>query len=338
MATQRINYSKLTAEQRELLLPVMRAAAGEGANAHAARLEIAQGLTLPLQQGVLDGDIFTGIYEPMYFEPGTSVEFPYDLLAPGTEGTYSSFVIPRYGELPSRSVESDYVMVPLYEIGTAIDCSAKYLRDARWDVLGRMLEILESMFLVKLNTDAWRLLIRSAVSRNLLVYDDAAAAGLFTKRLVANMELYMRRNSGGNSASVNRHRLTDLYISPEAQADTLSWSVSEIPDSVRATIFANGVLTRIGSTNLHALDELGVGQEYELFWDDTLAQSHTQSKTEIVVGLDQSKNSSLLMPWRQMPELYEDMMLAKHRRVGMYGTAEIGFAALDNRVVLLGQY
>lgn len=338
MKHKRFDFSKITPEDRAALTPLLRAAAGRGPNRSAAIAQIAQGLTLPLQQGVLAGDIFNGIFEPVYFEPGTSVEFPYDLLAPGTERSYVAYVIPRYGELPMRAVESDYCTVPLYEIGANLGCSAKYLRDARWDVLGRILEILEAMFTVKMNTDAWRVVIRSGVSRNLLVYDDAATAGLFTKRLVANMELYMRRNGGGNSASRTRGKLTDLYISPEAQADTLSWQVNEIPDAVRASIFANGVLTRIGDTNLHALDELGVAQEFETFWDDTLAQAHTNSKTELVIGLDLSKNSSLVMPWREMPTLYEDMSVANKRLVSIDGTAEIGFAALDNRVVLLGQY
>lgn len=328
-----------SASELEILKPLMTQAASNNPGlASAAMEQITQGLTMPLQQGVLDGNIFDGLFEAQYFPPGVAPEFPYDLLAPGTEHEYVAFVIPRFGALPERSVESDYCMVPLYEIGASLDVSWRYLRDARWDVLGRMLEIIEAMFTVKMNTDAWRVIIRSGVSRNLLVNDTAASAGLFSKKLVTDMSLYMRRYGGGNSASKSRGKLTDLFLSPEGQADTLSWQVNEIPDVIRAQIYANGVLTRIGETNLHALDELGVGQEFESFWDDTLAQDHTNSKTELVIGLDLSKSSSLMMPWREMPKLYEDTTLAKQRRVGMWGTAEIGFTALDNRVVLLGQY
>lgn len=331
-------FQGLSAEDRDVLAPLVKQAGHKHlATAEAAMGEIAQGLTLPLQQGVLKGPIFDqGIFEPIYFEPGTSVEFPYDLLVPGTEQTYVAYVIPRWGALPERSVESDYCMVPLYDIGASLDCTAKYLRDGRWDILGRMLEIMEAMFVVKMNTDAWRVIIRAGVSRNLLVYDDAATAGLFTKRLVSNMELYMRRQGGGNTASANRGKLTDLFISPEAQADTLAWQLSEVSDQVRTTIFTNGPLTKINKVTLHDLDELGVGQEFELFWDDTLAQNHTQSKLELVVGLDLARDG-LVMPWREMPTLYEDMEMHKQRRVGMWGTAEVGFSSLDNRQVLLGQ-
>lgn len=328
-----------SAGELEILKPLMtQASSNDDRVASAAIAQITQGLTLPLQQGVLDGNIFDGLFESVYFEPGKSVEFPYDLLAPGDEHDYVAYVIPRVGALPERSVESDFCMVPLYEIGASIDCSWRYMRDARWDILGRMLEIIEAMFTVKMNTDAWRVIIRSGVSRNLLVNDTAASAGLFSRKLVTDMALYMRRHGGGNSASKNRGKLTDLFLSPEGQADTLSWQIQEIPDAIRAQIYANGVLTRIGETNLHALDELGVAQEFESFWDDTLAQDHTNSKLELCIGLDLSKNSSLMMPWREMPKLYEDRTLAKQRRVGIWGTAEIGFTAMDNRVVLLGQY
>lgn len=328
-----------SAGELELLKPLMTQAADQDDRVSSNAISIlTQGLTMPLQQGVLDGNIFDGLFEAVYFEPGKSVEFPYDLLAPGDEHDYVAYVIPRFGALPERSVESDFCMVPLYEIGSSIDCSWRYMRDARWDILGRMLEIIEASFTVKMNRDAWRVIIRSGVSRNVLVSDTSASPGLFSRKLVTDMSLYMRRYGGGNSASQNRGKLTDLFLSPEGQADTLHWQVNEIPDAVRAQIYANGVLTRIGETNLHALDELGVGQEFESFWDNTLAQDHTNSKVELVVGLDLSKNSSLMMPWREMPKLYEDRTLAKQRRVGIWGTAEIGFTALDNRVVLLGQF
>ncbi len=41
----------------------------------AAQVELAKALTLPLRQGVLNGDIVSNIYESVNFAPGTSVEF-----------------------------------------------------------------------------------------------------------------------------------------------------------------------------------------------------------------------------------------------------------------------
>ena len=46
----------------------------------------------------------------------------------------------------SRTVESDYVAVPCYDIANSIDWNIKYSRDARWNILGRAMEVLEAGF------------------------------------------------------------------------------------------------------------------------------------------------------------------------------------------------
>jgi hypothetical protein len=311
-----------------------------GSNNHeqatAAVHELATALTLPLQQGVLNGDIFSYIYEPIKFKPGAAVEFPLDWLAPGQEKNFIAYVIPRHGALPEKSIEGDFVTVPMYEIGMTLDWSKKYMRDARWDILGRALQVLEAGFIRKMNTDAWRVVLASAKSRNLLVYDDAATAGNFTKRLVALGNVYMRRNGGGNSTSTSRGKMTDLHISVEAESDMFSWTLSEVSDQVRTQIFLNGPVKRIGDVNIRTLDELGVGQEFDNYFLNQLGGSFTGSKVELAVGLDLSEDvGSFVMPYRQMPELYEDMRFAPARRVAIGGTAELGFSSCDSRRGLL---
>ena len=46
-------------------------------------------------------------------------------------------------------------MVPTYDIGASIDYLLKYARDARWDVVGRAMEVLEGSFVKKMNDDGW---------------------------------------------------------------------------------------------------------------------------------------------------------------------------------------
>lgn len=324
----------------ERMKALVRAAGHEDvAVATAAARDLSMAMTLPLQQGVLNGDIFSVLYTAVEFEYGVSVEFPLDLLAPGTEQNFKAYVIPRTGALPEKSVESDYVMVPTFEVGHFIDFSMRYLKETRWDILGRVLQILEAGFIRKFNTDAWRTALVAAKNRNLLVYDDAATAGLFTKRLVTLMKDYMRRNAGGNSTSTNRGKLTDIFVSPEASSDMMSWNLSEIPDAIRTKIMIEGRLKQIDDVTIHDIDELGVGQEFENYLANTLGLSHTNSKVEFVVGadVDNGKQDAFIMPYRQMPTLYEDMTLARQRRVGVGGTAEVGWVNLDNRRLLLGQ-
>lgn len=305
----------------------------------AALHELAKALELPLRQGVLSGDILDGIFEVVPLAESATPEFPLDLLAPGTEKEHVAYTIPNHGYIPQRHVEGDYVMVPTYDCGNAIDWNLKYARDARWDIVGRAMEVYEAGFVKKLNDDGWHTLITAGFDRNIVVLDSDAANGQFTKRLVSLMKTVMRRNGGGNSTSVMRGRLTDLYVSPEAMEDIRNWNVDQVDEMTRRQIFlseGDNALNRIFGVNLHDLDELGEGQEYQLFYENELGGVLPGSDVELVVGLDLEKNDSFVMPLREEPSVFEDDTLHRQKRAGVYGWSEQGFAVLDNRRVILG--
>ena len=90
--------------------------------------------------------------------------------------------------------------------------------------------------------------------------------------------------------------------------------------------------------NLHDLDELGEGQEYQTFFTSGLSGAVEASDVELVVGLDQSSNDSFVMPMKQQLEVFEDPTLHRQQRAGYYGFAELGFGVLDNRRVILGSF
>lgn len=330
-------FRKPTAEMKELL----RKSGDHNLEvARAAQQQLAKALTLPLKQGVMKGDIIAGIFEPIDFEPGQSIEFPLDFLVPGTEKEFIAYTIPNVGRIPERHVEGDYVMVPVYDVASSIDWALKYSRDARWDVVGRAMQVLEGSFVRKANNDGWHTLLAAGVGRNLVVYDDAATAGLFTKRLVALMKTIMRRNAGGNSTSLNRGKLTDLYMSPEGLEDMRSWDLTQVDDVTRRQIFLAGegeaALTKIFGVNVHDIDELGVAQEYQLYTTATLGGSLPTDKKEFVLGLDLVNSDSFVMPVRAEVEVFEDLTFHRQRRGGVYGWGEHGFSVLDSRRVLMG--
>ena len=304
----------------------------------AANAEFAKALELPLRQGIMSGDILDSIFEPIRLAQSATPEFPLDFLAPGTEKDFVAYTIPNHGYIPERHIESDYVMVPTYDIGASIDWLLKYARDARWDVVGRAMEVLEGQFVKKMNDDGWHTLLAAGVDRNIIVYDSDAGAGQFTKRLVSLMKTVMRRNGGGNSASTNRGMLTDLYVSPEAMEDIRNWGVDQVDEVTRREIYtaADGTLNRVFGINLHDRDELGEGQEYQLFFSDVLNGSVPSGDAEIVVGLDMRKRDSFIMPVREEVQIFEDDTLHRQKRAGFYGWGEQGFAVLDNRRVLIG--
>jgi len=329
------NRFEATPELTDLLV---RSGSVNKEEAMAANHEFAKALELPLRKGVLNGDILDDIFEPIQLAQSATPEFPLDFVAPGTEKDFVAYTIPNHGYIPQRHVEGDYVMVPTYDIGASIDYLLKYARDARWDVVGRAMEVLEAQFVKKMNDDGWHTLLAAGVDRNIIVYDNDATQGQFTKRLVSLMKTVMRRNGGGNSASQNRGMLTDLYVSPEAMEDIRNWGLDQVDEITRREIYvaADGTLNRVFGINLHDRDELGVGQQYQTFYTSTLTGALPSGKEEVVLGLDLRRRDSFIMPVRQEVQIFEDDTLHRQKRAGFYGWAEQGFAVLDNRRVLLG--
>jgi hypothetical protein len=310
--------------------------------AQAAQREFAKALELPLRKGVLVGNILGNIFETINVEAGSTTEFPLDLISPGLEGEHVAYTNPGHGRIPERSVESDYVMIPTYSVASSVDYLIRYAREARWDIVGRAMQVMEAGFVKKMNDDGWHTLLAAGVDRNILVYDGDATAGLFSKRLVSLMQTVMRRNSGGNSASVGRGRLTDIYVSPEALEDVRNWGLDQVDEVTRREIYAapegGAPITRIFGVNMHDLDELGEGQEYQTFFASSLSGNLQGSDVELVVGLDQSTSDSFVMPVKQQLQVFEDPTLHRQQRAGYYGFAELGFGVLDNRRIILGSF
>ena len=339
---------KPTPEMTELL---RRTGSSNRAEALEAMHALAQALQTPLRSALLNGDILAGIFAPEMLDPGATAEYPLDFFLHGSnEDDFVAYVVPGEGRIPERAISGDVVTVTTYDIANAIDWSLKYSRAARWNIVARAMEVLEAGFVRKMNTDGWRTIISAGAGRTdylgaaPLVYDSAATAGQFTKRLVSLMKTSMQRLGGGNSASQGRARLTDLFISPEAIEDIRAWGSSDADDFTLREIFVasddpnTGPLASIYGVRLHPITELGVGQEFQDYYSITLADSMGASDEEIVIGLDLQQNDSFVMPVKEELTIFEDENLHRRRKVGFYAWQEQGFAVLDSRRVLLGSF
>ncbi len=321
----------------ELMALLTRAGSMDLNVAMAATHEIAKGYELPLRKSLLAGDIVSNIYERVVFKPGQSIEFPLDFLAPGTQKDFVAYTVPNAGRIPEKHIEGDYVMVPTYDIAASIDWLLKYSRDARWDIATRAMNVLEAQFTKKMNDDGWHTLLAAGVDRNIVVFDSDAGSGQFTKRLISLAKTIMRRNGGGNSTTANRAKLTDLYVCPENVEDIRNWGVDIVDEFTRREIFTSedDRFLRIFSVNLHDIDELGEGQEYQNFFTGALAASLPTGDLELCVGLDLAHTDSFIMPERAPIEIFEDQNMHRQRRTGLYGWGEFGWMVADNRRVLL---
>jgi hypothetical protein len=336
--------------KRKTVTPEMKALLAKAvdmndlAGARAARREIgrsvAASINPPLRQGIMPGNIIGGIFNQVDFDYGRIYEYPLDFLTPGTEKDFVAYTIPNQGALPELHVEGDYVAVPTFEIGSSIDTSMKYARDSDWNVVDRMKKVLRSTIVKKMNDDGFHTLIAAAADRNVLVYDSTANSGQFTKRLISLGKTVMRRNGGGNSTSVGRGKLTDVFLSPELTEDMRNWGIDIIDEITRREIYQaddnSDVVSKVFNVRLHDLDEFGETQEYQNYFLNDLGGSLATGDLELLLGLDLSpdNNDAFLMPIRSDVMVYENEMLALQRRLGYQAIAEAGYAVLDQRRVI----
>lgn len=333
-------------EMKQLLKDTVSA---DPAVASAASFQLQAAVTNPvIKSGVLYGDIVTGIFNMRAFDKGEPIEFPLDIVQAADLRYHIAYQVPMTGYIPQRSVEGDYIACKTYKIATSVDWSREMAEWARWDVVGRALQVMEAGVIRKRNNDGWHTLLAAGVDRGITISDTSAANGLFTKRLVALASTVMRRNAGGNSTSLDRGRLTHIAMSPESLQDIRSWDLTQVDDVTRREIFLAGndtqAYTKIFNVTLIDIDELGVGQEYQKYYNNTLGALTPNSKDEIAVGLDLSPGhqETFLMPWRRQAnggflEMLEDPVLTRLGRKGYWVTGHMGCVVLDNRrIIILG--
>ena len=327
-------YNDLSPELKEL---ISKTGSANREEALAAQAEFGQAIAEVLREGILSGDVVTNVFQSTVYGPTAEIEYPLDAIAPGEEDEFVAYTNPGVGRIPERTAEADYVKIPTYGVANSIDWPLRIARNAQYDIVGRYLETLEAGFTKKINDDGWHTILAAVADRNILIYDGDATAGQFTKRLVSLMKTIMRRNGGGNTASLNRFKLTDLFLSPENVEDMRNWGVDLVDEVTRREIYIaqDGSLNRIFGVNLHELDELGEDQEYQDFFTDILGGTLGSSDTELLIGLDMNHNS-FVMPVREQVVLFEDPALHRQQRAGYYGWGEWGFGVLDNRSVIAG--
>jgi hypothetical protein len=334
---QRVLGTNLTAEQRDLL----RMTASKDIRLRRKyRRALAQVLEGAFRAAVLEEDSIGSIYQTISIAAGADVKFPLHFLPPGAEEDRVAWVMPKEGAIPHRFIEGDEVYVPTYELANSIDWPLRYARDARWDVVADAMDVFRYGFTRKKNDDGWHTLLASAIGNGRIV-DTAAAQGAFTKRLITNLMTGIRRLTGGRAS-----RVTDIYLSPEAMADIRNWTDTEVDEITRREIFVGpnpGGLPSIFGIALHELQELGDGQRYQDWMEDSDGGNQSgwfTTDDEFCVALDLRgrANYPFKMPLREDLGVFDDESLHRSARMGVYGWMELGFVVLDARYALIGTF
>ena len=301
----------------------------------------AEALESTLRKAIFDCDNIEtfGIFESVPFDHNCAM-FTVDPIQPGFEQDYKAYVVPDCSCMPCARLEADYVTVPMYEIGNCVEWCAKRVGQGNYNIAQRATEALMGGMTKKKNDDAWHVILAAGVDRNVVAFDDNAAQGQFTKRLVIQAKTFMRRNGGGNAQCGNRSRLTDIFMSPEAMDDIYNWNIDQVDELTRREIHTSPNcdmgMTSLFCVRLNILDELGVNQEYQDYYTSDLNGVITSGKQEILIGLDLSTRDSFVSPTMgQMEVIADNTKLISCRTQALRAYQTVGYAALSSRRVLL---
>ena len=322
---------KNTPEQIELIKALgskNRLVAAEASEAFAAFLGPV------IQRVILQAGTASQIYTDAPFDENDSPSYPLDLYYNELNNGYVSVWSQTLaGGLPSAQDVSavQEVKIATYRLDSAVSINKRYARQARLDVIAKLVERMAQEVLVKQERNAWAVVMKAlgeasttpAGGSALKHYIRAASLGTFTlgdlSKLMTRIKRINESWAGGTSGeSVG---LTDLYVSPEIKefirgfafnpvntlsgvrttgsSNTSTESAIALPENMREEIYRNAGMQEIFGVNIVELLELGISKKYNTLFDaytsegDTIGSStpFAAGSHQILVGVDNSKGA-----------------------------------------------
>jgi hypothetical protein len=334
----------------------------------------------------------SAIYTDAVYDADDNPSFPLDLYYQETDTDYFSvWSQTMAGGLPaSQDISAlQELKIATYRLDSAMSYNKKYARRARLDVVSKVVERMAQEILIKQERNAWAVIMKALAEANTTVkYKLGKGLGASAassnednnthvircgdqstfklndlSSLINRIKRINSSFAGGTAANVYSNGITDLYVSPEVEAEIRAFATGpartdsgatnantqNISDNMRDEIYRNAGMANIYGVNINVINELGAGQKYNALFD-TFAGSTSYddingsngttfagASDEVVVGLDLSKEA-FIRPVAQQAEsggtfttLPDDQFLARHEKVGFYGFLEEGRVCLDAR-------
>ncbi len=322
---------KNTPEQVELIKALgskNRLVAAEASEAFAAFLGPV------IQRVIQQAGTASAIYTDAPFDENDSPSYPLDLyyneLANGYVSVWSQTLA---GGLPSAQDVSavQEVKIATYRLDSAVSINKRYARQARLDVIAKLVERMSQEVLVKQERNAWAVLLKGLGEASTTPQGGSALkhyieAGTLTEFKLDDLNKLMTRVkrvneswAGGTPADPYSTGLTDLYVSPEIKekirafaynplntvggvrttgggSDTSTDSSIALPDGMRDEIYRNAGMQEIYGVNIVELIELGLAKKYNILFDNYITNipsgaGFNPSTHQILVGVDNSKGA-----------------------------------------------
>ncbi|MDB4664713.1 hypothetical protein OAE97_00025 [Verrucomicrobia bacterium] len=322
---------KNTPEQVELIKALgskNRLVAAEASEAFAAFLGPV------IQRVIQQAGTASAVYTDAPFDENDSPSYPLDLyyneFANGYVSVWSQTLA---GGLPNAQDVSavQEVKIATYRLDSAVSINKRYARQARLDVIAKLVERMSQEVLVKQERNAWAVLLKALGEASTTPSGGTALkhyteAGTLTEFKLDDLNKLMTRVkrineswAGGTPADPYSTGLTDLYVSPEIKekirafaynplntvggvrttgggSDTSTDSSIALPDGMREDIYRNAGMQEIYGVNIVELIELGLSKKYNVLFDNYITTIPTgaafnPATHQILVGVDNSKGA-----------------------------------------------
>lgn len=322
---------KNTPEQVELIKALgskNRLVAAEASEAFAAFLGPV------IQRVILQAGTASQIYTDAPFDENDSPSYPLDLYYQELNNGYVSVWSQTLaGGLPSAQDVSavQELKIATYRLDSAVSINKRYARQARLDIIAKLVERMSQEVLIKQERNAWAVMLKALGEASttpqggsaLKHYIAAGTAGQFKlddlNKLMTRVKRINESWAGGTPADPYSTGLTDLYVSPEIKekirafaynplntvggvrtaggSSTSTESAIALPDGMREEIYRNAGMQEIYGVNIVELIELGLSKKYNILFDSyisettTLGQAFDPSTYQILVGVDNTKGA-----------------------------------------------
>lgn len=322
---------KNTPEQVELIKALgskNRLVAAEASEAFAAFLGPV------IQRVILQAGTASQIYTDAPFDENDSPSYPLDLYYQELNNGYVSVWSQTLaGGLPtSQDVSAiQELKIATYRLDSAVSINKRYARQARLDIIAKLVERMSQEVLIKQERNAWAVMLKALGEASttpqggsaLKHYIAAGTAGQFKlddlNKLMTRVKRINESWAGGTPADPYSTGLTDLYVSPEIKekirafaynplntvggvrtaggSSTSTESAIALPDGMREEIYRNAGMQEIYGVNIVELIELGLAKKYNVLFDSYISETATlgtafdPSTYQVLVGVDNTKGA-----------------------------------------------
>lgn len=264
------------------------------------------------------------IFQDWEYGEDESPIFPLDMYYGEGAGAITVWSASKAGGLPTNFVESSgELRFTPYPLDSAVSFDKKYARKTfAFNVLSRSVERMLNEILIKQELQGWATVLRALGEARSNGADHIIAAGTANRLVIDDFSrlitLHKRINSsyaGGTPQAVFSNGPTDIFLSPEMEQEIRgmaynpqntrtvdgtagtpagSSTAMPLPDSIREEIYRNAGTSSIYGKNITTLNELGIGQKYNILFNRFApGGTFTVASDEVVIALDLSKGAFL---------------------------------------------